>query len=71
MKRNHSQQMPSKFEPLGLYNAERHRGIAHTREWDVAMVVLQREFNEWQRELWANDPNAVLVAGRQDATYQP
>ena len=30
---------------LGVYNAERARGIVHTPEWDEKMVKLQAEFD--------------------------
>lgn len=39
--------MPSRFEVLAVYNAERARGIVHTAEWDDRMAALQAEFDQW------------------------
>jgi hypothetical protein len=30
---------------LGRYNAERHRGITHTAEWQERMAALQERFD--------------------------
>lgn len=32
-------------ETLARYNAERHRGIVHTPEWQAAMAELQAEYD--------------------------
>ncbi len=42
--------MSTKFDRLAVYNAEVHRGIVHTPEYDAEMAELQREFNE--RSTW-------------------
>lgn len=40
--------MPSKFDALAVWHAERRRGIMHTPEWDATMADLKREFYRWQ-----------------------
>jgi hypothetical protein len=42
------QQIPSPYDQLALYNAERARGIVHTPKWDERMAVLQ---SRWDQEL--------------------
>ena len=39
--------VPARFGALATYNAERHRGLMHTAEYDAEMARLQCEFNEW------------------------
>lgn len=41
--------MPDRFHVLAEYNAERSRGLVHTRTWIVKMGVLQREYDVWVR----------------------
>lgn len=39
--------MTPEFQRLAQYNAERHRGIAHTPEYDDEMRQLQAKWDEW------------------------
>jgi selenocysteine lyase/cysteine desulfurase len=39
--------MPSKFGALARYNAEVHRGVTHTPEWETRMAALQAEYRQW------------------------
>jgi hypothetical protein len=50
-KRGGQMTMPTYYEELARYNAERDRGLVHTPEWDAKMAELQRDFDDWaQRE---------------------
>ena len=35
-----------RWDALGLYNAERHRGLVHTPEWDAWMAEEQAAFDD-------------------------
>ena len=41
---------PQRFEDLARYNAERGRGIMHTREWRDKMAGIQADFDQCQRD---------------------
>lgn len=41
--------MPSEYNELAQYNAERHRGILHAPEHKDRMAGLQRRFDEWAK----------------------
>jgi hypothetical protein len=45
------------FEPLAVHNAEKHRGIVHTPEYDAKMAELQERYNRW---LWSTRPTPTL-----------
>ena len=59
MFRRRREPVPFKFSQLAMYNGERGRGIVHTPEWDARMAVLQREFNEMERERVKRDPRWI------------
>jgi hypothetical protein len=42
--------MPSEFNSLAVYNAERARGLMHTAEYDAKMLNLQTLFDKWAGE---------------------
>jgi hypothetical protein len=38
------------FHALATYNAERGRGLIHTRKWEKEMEILQERFNKYMDE---------------------
>lgn len=52
-------ELPLKFNPLTVYNAEVARGLVHTAEYDRRMGRLNDEFREWFEMLQAEELTAV------------
>lgn len=58
--------MSDRWGRLAQYNAEVHRGIVHTAEYDELMADEQRAFDAWQVSTWPDrkpmyDGNGRLV----------
>ncbi len=49
IRRKRLEPMPDRFNILATYNAERSRGIKHTKEWQQRMAELQRHFDSWAK----------------------
>jgi len=44
-----------RWDALGKFNAERARGVVHTKDWETWMAAEQKAFNEEQRQQWEAD----------------